>query len=192
MGKPVVLDLETKRTFKEAGSTKPEDLGISLVGIYDYATESFKAYREEQFAQLFPILEKASVIIGFNSNSFDLPALNRYYVGNLLSLPSLDLLESVQKALGRRIALDEFAKETLRTHKSGHGLMAIEYFKESKWAELESYCLDDVKITRDLYEYGKKNGEIYYLAPFGRRTVKVDWRETNGNGGNDINLTLGI
>ena len=192
MGKPVVLDLETKRTFKEAESNKPEDLGISLVGIYDYATDLFKAYREKEFGSLFPVLEKASCIIGFNSNNFDLPALNRYYVGDLLSLPSLDMLESIQEAIGRRIALDEFAKETLKMKKSGHGLMAIDYYKEGKWDELEKYCLDDVKITRDLYEYGKKNGEIYYLAPFGRRAVKVDWKGSNGNGGSNINLTLGI
>ncbi|KKR71472.1 MAG: DEAD/DEAH box helicase domain protein [Microgenomates group bacterium GW2011_GWC1_41_8] len=191
MGKPVVLDLETKRTFREAGSTKPEDLGVSVVGLYDYATGIFRAYQEHEFDQLFPILEKASVIVGFNSNSFDLPALNPYYVGDILSLPKLDLLEAVHEAIGRRIALDEFAKETLQVKKSGHGLMAIDYFKEGKWDELKKYCLDDVRITRDLYEYGKKHGEIYYLAPFGRRAVKVNWKEFNGTV-QDVNLTLGI
>ena len=191
MGKPVVLDLETKKTFREANSSKPEDLGVSVVGLYDYATDIFRAYQEHEFDQLFPVLEKASVIIGFNSNSFDLPALNPYYVGDILSLPKLDLLEVVQEEIGRRIALDEFAKETLHAKKSGHGLMAIDYFKEGKWDELKKYCLDDVRITRDLYEYGKEHGEIYYLAPYGRRTVKVNWKEMNPTG-HDVNLTLGI
>ncbi|MCR4264326.1 MAG: hypothetical protein NUV98_06435, partial [Candidatus Roizmanbacteria bacterium] len=102
-----------------------------------------------------------------------------------------DLEKVVQEAIGRRIALDEFAKETLHAKKSGHGLMAIEYFKEGKWDELKKYCLDDVRITRDLYEYGKEHGEIYYLAPYGRRTVKVNWKEMNPTG-HDVNLTLGI
>ena len=192
MGKPVIFDIETKKSFKEAGSSKPEDLGISLVGVYDYATDTLKAYREEEFDQMFPIFEKASVIIGYNSNNFDLPALNQYYVGNLMSFPSLDMLETIQEAIGRRIALDEFAKETLHAKKSGHGLMAIDYYKEGKWDELEKYCLDDVKITKDLYEYGKGHGEIFYKAPFGRRAVKVNWADSNGNGGSDVNLTLGI
>ena len=192
MGKPVVLDLETKQTFKQAGSNKPEDLGVSLVGIYDYATDSFQAFRENQFDRLFPILENASVLIGFNSNNFDLPALNHYYVGDLLSFPALDLLETIQNTIGKRIALDEFAKETLKVKKSGHGLMAIDYYNEGKWDELEKYCLDDVKITRDLYEFGRQHGDIYYLAPFGRRAVKVDWKDSNGNGGSEVNLTLGI
>lgn len=192
MNKPVVLDLETKKTFREAKSSKPEDLGVSIVGIYDYATDTYKGYREEEFDQLFTLLEKASVIIGFNSNSFDLPALNPYYVGDLLSFPKLDLLEVIQQVLGKRIALDEFAKETLQVNKSGHGLMAIDYFKEGKWEELERYCLDDVKITRDLYEYGKEHGKIYYLESFGRRAVPVEWNSLVRSGGSDLNLTLGI
>lgn len=191
MGQPVVLDLETKQTFREANSSKPEDLGVSVVGTYDYATDAYRAFREEEFDELFPLLEKASVIIGFNSNAFDLPALDPYYVGDILALPKLDLLDAIHEALGRRIALDEFAKETLKAKKSGHGLMAIDYFKEGKWDELIKYCLDDVKITKELYEYGKTNGEIYYLASYGRRAVKVHWKETP-KATEDVNLTLGI
>lgn len=193
MSKPVVLDLETKKTFRDAESNDPAKLGVSVVGVYSYDDDSLKAYFEKDFDQLFPVLEKASVIIGFNSSKFDLPALAPYYVGDMSRFPQLDILEDVRKVLGKRIALNEFAKETLNAKKSGHGLMAIDYFKEGRLDELAKYCLDDVRITRDLYEYGKKNGNIFYQSPFGRREVKVDWKNINGNGnGGDINLTLGI
>ncbi|OGG32163.1 hypothetical protein A3I80_04620 [Candidatus Gottesmanbacteria bacterium RIFCSPLOWO2_02_FULL_40_10] len=44
--------------------------------------------------------------------------------------------------------------------KSGHGLMAINYFRQGDWQKLESYCLDDVRITRDLYSYVLTNKKV--------------------------------
>lgn len=191
MKNAVVLDLETKQTFQEAGSRDPKDLGVSLVGTYSYETDSFNAFREEDFDELFWLLERASVVVGFNINHFDFPVLQAYYVGSLSKLPTLDLLETVKQVIGKRIALDEFAKETLKSKKSEHGLDAINYFKSGDWESLEKYCLDDVKITRDLYDYDKKHGAIYYMSPWGRKEVRVDWSSTENNG-TDVNLTLGI
>lgn len=192
MGKPVVLDLETKKSFREVERRKPEGLGVSVVGTYSYETDELRAFREEEFDQLFRLLESSSLLIGFNITEFDLPVLKPYYVGDLMKIPRLDLLTSVQEAIGRRIALNEFARETLKTQKSGHGLQAIDFYNEGKWDELIHYCLDDVRITRDLYEFGKKKGEIYYLSPFGRRTVKVDWNKEVKNEHGEVHMTLGI
>lgn len=191
MAKPIIFDVETKKSFNEVDDKRPELLGISLVGVYSYDRDEYRAFREHEFEEMFSWFERASMLIGYNSNAFDIPALSPYYVGNLTLLPSLDLLETIKDSLGRRVALDEFAKETLGAQKSGHGLMAINYYKEGKWEELAAYCLDDVKITRQLYEYGKDHGVIYFKAPFGRRAVKVDWNGTvKGKG--EVNLTLGI
>lgn len=191
MSYPIVLDLETKKTFREVGGNFPEKLGVSIVCLYDYGTDKFFSFFEKEFDKLFKILEKASLIIGFNSSKFDLPALSSYYVGNISSFPQLDLLEDVKNELGKRIALNELAGETLGVKKSGHGLMAIDFFHEGKLDELTKYCLDDVKITRDLYEFGKKNGKIFYKTAFGRREIKVKWSDSRG-ASSDINLTLPI
>jgi DEAD/DEAH box helicase domain-containing protein len=191
MAQPVVFDVETKLAFHDLEDRKPENLGISVVGTYSYESDEYRAYREEEFDQMFRLFERASVLIGYNSNGFDIHTLKPYYIGNVLDFPSLDLLESIKDFGGKRIALDEFAKETLGAQKTGHGLQAIEYYKEGKWEELISYCLADVKITKELYEYGKNNGVIYYKAPFGRRGVKVNWYDYVPKK-NVMNLTLGI
>ncbi|MBI4130787.1 ribonuclease H-like domain-containing protein [Candidatus Roizmanbacteria bacterium] len=192
MGHPIVLDLETQKAFHHTEHRKPEELGVSVVGVYSYETDKFRAFREHEFDELFRLIERSSLIVGFNVARFDLPALQPYYVGSLEKFPVLDMLEDVKTAIGRRIALDEFAKETLHAKKSGHGLMAINYFKEGKWDELISYCLDDVRITKALYEYGKTHGKIYYQSPFGRREVRVNWNGMPKQGGEEVNLTLGI
>src|SRR3989344_6547635 len=177
MGAPIVLDLETKKSFREANSNDPAKLGVSVVWLYSYETDKYRSFREEEFKELFPIIERSSAIVGFNIRDFDLPALNAYYPGDLLKFPLVDMLEDIKNVLGRRIALDEFAKETLKVHKSGHGLQAINWYNEGNWEDLCKYCLDDVKITKQLYEYGQKNGALYYLGPFGRKEVRVNWRK---------------
>ena len=50
---------------------------------------------------MWPLFERADVLIGFNSDMFDIPILNRYYAGDLTKIRSLDLLVEVQKALGK-------------------------------------------------------------------------------------------
>lgn len=187
--KPIVLDLETKYSFREAGDVAK--LGVSCVGIYDYARKRFRAFLEDELEQLFPILERAAFIIGFNIDRFDFPLLDTYYMGSLGSFITLDLLTSVKQAYGKRISLNELARETLGITKSGHGLQAIEYYRERRLEELKRYCLDDVKITRDLYEYGKREGKLFYRGPRGRETILVDWDQGIDNK-SDVNLTLGI
>lgn len=187
MSAPIVLDLETKYRFQDVNRDLTK-LGISVVGIYDYDRDVYECYREFELTKLFPRLESASSIIGFNIRSFDLPVLVPYYVGNIQKLPMLDLLDDIEKFLGFRIALDELAKHTLGTKKTGHGLLAIEYFKQGEWDKLKDYCLSDVKITKELYEYGKKEGKIFYQDNKGKREIKVNWNLVSQT--QDIPLTL--
>jgi hypothetical protein len=190
MNKPVVLDLETKNSFREVGKDVTK-LGVSCVGIYDYETNRLTAFMEDELNKLFPLLENASSIIGFNIDRFDFPVLDVYYAGRLKNLPTLDLLSSVKDNFGKRIGLDALASETLNTNKSGHGLQAIEYYRKGKYDELKKYCLDDVKITHDLYEYGKKHNEVYFKSHRGKEIIKVDWNDSQQNN-SEVNLTLGI
>ena len=176
MAHPIVLDLETQHKFQDVGYDVKK-LKISVVGIYDYATQQYQTFTENQLAQLFPILEHASMIIGFNIRKFDLPVLAPYYLGNVEQFQMLDILEEIEKALGHRLALDDVVRSTLGLKKSGHGLLAIDYFREGKWQQLKDYCLSDVKITMELYEYGLKNGKLYYETHRGKREIPVRFKQ---------------
>ena len=39
--------------------------------------------------------------------------------------------------------------------------------------ELKKYCLQDVKLTRDLYEFAKKEKKLYFLSPLGQKKEVV-------------------
>jgi DEAD/DEAH box helicase domain-containing protein len=190
MAKPVVVDVETQMSFREVGGFDPRKLKISVAGIYDYATNDFRAFTEPELPQLFPLLENASVIVGFNLIDFDFPVLNPYYVGDLKKFPTLDLLKEVEKNLGFRISLDDLARETLNAKKSGHGLLAIEYFKSGEIEKLKDYCLHDVELTKNLYEFGKSHHKVFYNTAKGKRAIPVDWGQIETLSSSSINLTL--
>jgi DEAD/DEAH box helicase domain-containing protein len=118
---------------------------------------------EADIPKLFPVMEQADVIIGFNSDGFDLPALSAYYSGDLKRLPSLDLLAQIKAAAGHRLSLDAVAAQTLGTQKSGHGLDAIKWFAQGELDKLKRYCMKDVEITRDLFDYGREHHHIKFL-----------------------------
>ena len=187
---PLVLDLETKYTFREFND--PKKLGISVAAIYNYGNNQEKVFTEKEIHQLFPYLENASYIIGYNVVSFDIAVLQGYYPGKVEHFSTFDILEDVREKIGRRLALNDLIYATLSKKKTGHGLMAIDYYKEGKWDELKKYCLDDVLLTKELFDYGVKNREINYLNEKGKMTIKVDWNKylEEEPDGNDMPLTL--
>lgn len=190
MGKlPVIIDLETKYTFRQFKD--PKKLGISVVAIYDYKTEQKLTFLEKEINSLFPILENASYIIGYNIKDFDLPVLQGYYPGKIENFLVFDLIEDIRVKTGKRLALNDLLLATLNKKKTGHGLQAINYYQEGEWEKLKKYCLDDVMLTKELFEYGVKNKKIFYLNEKGKVEIIVDWekylKESNNN---NMPLTL--
>lgn len=158
----IVFDIETQNTFAEVNNDFKK-LKVSVVSIYSYATDTYQSFSENELHLLWPILEKADRLIGYNSEHFDLPVLNNYYLGDLLSLPSLDLLKKIKESLGIRLKLVDVADATLdNVTKSADGLQAIKWWKEGKIDEIKKYCEQDVRVTKELYDFGRTNNQLFY------------------------------
>jgi DEAD/DEAH box helicase domain-containing protein len=157
--KLLFFDVETKKAFDEVGGYYPEKLGVSIIGTYwrDNNGEEYVGYREDNFSPFWRKLESADLVVGFNILNFDYPTLKPYYSGSFEQFPSLDIMVEMEKHLGHRVSLDAVAKETLGEQKNGHGLDAIRYYHDGDWESLEKYCLQDVKVTKDIYDYGVVN-----------------------------------
>lgn len=158
----LVLDLETKKQFSDVGGQEYADrLGVSLVGVYDYVDDKFLAFREDAIPALLELIKSRKKTIGFNIKAFDWKVLQPYAADLFLkNVPTLDLMEDVANFLGFRVGLAALAETNLGESKSGHGLEAIRWYREGNWESLEKYCLDDVRLTRDLYELGAKEGYL--------------------------------
>ena len=175
----LVIDLETKKAFAEVGGERNvAELGISVAGVYSYAKDAFFAYEEHELPRLAEMLKETDHIIGFNIIHFDIPVLAPYVEKNLLApIAVTDIFADAVAFLGHRVGLDGVARATLGEKKSGHGLEALEWFRQGRMEEVKKYCLDDVRLTRDLYEYGKKNGHILFesFADGNTHSIPVDW-----------------
>lgn len=162
MGKEVVLDIETANSFADVGAYDPSKLTVSLVGLYDYATDEYMHFMEPDLPKLWRYLEGAERVIGYNLFGFDYQVLNTYYPGDLAKLPTLDLMVEIANNLGFRLKLDSVAHGSLGTGKSGNGLQAIEFFRRGEIDKLREYCLQDVKVTKEVYEFGIKNKHVRF------------------------------
>lgn len=170
----IVFDIETSNLFQDVASNDPVALDMSVCCIYDYETNKYSSYTKETLSELWPIMEKADLLIGFNSDHFDIPILNKYYSGDLTKIKSLDLLKEVKNSLGRRIKLDTIAEATLGQNKSGHGLEAVVWWRNGEKQKVIDYCIEDVRITKEIYEYALKNKLLKYAEGKNIKDIVLD------------------
>lgn len=176
----LIFDIETQKSFKEVGKARLEKLRISCVGVYDYLNDTFTAYEEKDMMALEKRFKEADLIIGFNSRRFDFPVLAPYFFTPVDTLPQLDLLDDIEKNRGHRASLDSLAGPTLKQHKSGNGADALVLFKEGRMDELKRYCLEDVRLTKEVYEYGCREGKVLFTSNWDYKTyeIPVSWKQT--------------
>lgn len=187
----IVFDLETKKEFAEVGGYRNVHmLGISVAGVYNYADNTYKAYEEGELEEFENLISNTNLLIGFNSKHFDNQVLQPYFKKvNISEIPALDLMEKIEEAVGFRISLDSLSKATLGEQKSSHGLEALKWFREGKIEDVKKYCLQDVKLTKELYEYGLNHGSILFESRSeGIKTIPARWAESKS--GKDIKAIL--
>ena len=191
----VIFDVETQKLFEEIEDRDPGKLLISVVSAYRRKID--KDYREiegemKSFwipeARLFPTLDEmwewfegADRIIGFNTLGFDIAAVEPYYEKSFAELSHFDILEEIRKNFGRRISLDAVAKETIGLDQSkiASGLDAVAWWKmrtKESLENLKKYCEEDVRVTRDVYDYGLREGKLKFKDRWNEpREVGVDF-----------------
>lgn len=170
----LVFDIETANAFPGFSRADFDRLELAIVGVYDSATDAYTSYEKEELPLLWPLFERADLIVGFNSDHFDIPLLNQYYPGDLALIRSLDLMLEVQKVLGRRIRLQSLAEATLGRGKTGDGLKAVRWWQEGKKDEVRAYCIEDVRLTKELLDYALAHGALKYKDLREAREIKLD------------------
>lgn len=161
----LVLDAETQNTFAEVGGKQNlRRLKISVVCVYHYTKNSYLSFLEHEIFQLEALLKTAKLIVGFNVRSFDFGVLQSYFLTPVEKFPVLDLMEEIEKVRGHRVGLQSVAEATFQDRKTGDGLDAVRLFREGRMKELTEYCMNDVRLTKDIYEYGKAHGKVFFRS----------------------------
>ncbi len=188
----VVFDIETRNIFQDVGRADPVLLDISIVGVYDQATDAYTSYTQEEFGAMWPIFEKADMLIGYNSDHFDIPLLNKYYPGDITKIKSLDILKEIKDSIGRRVRLDQVAEGTLGKRKNGHGLEAVEWWKKGEIEKIRKYCLMDVRITKEVFDYALANNKLLFKEGGKKNEIKLNTAAWLTSAENAMTHTLGF
>jgi DEAD/DEAH box helicase domain-containing protein len=171
------FDLETQKTFDDVGGRhNTRQLGLSVGVTYSTADQDYHVYTEDQVNDLVHDLSQADLVVGFNVLRFDYEVLRAYSDYPFTQIPTVDMLDHVYRALGFRISLDSLASATLSAKKSADGLAAVRWYKAGQIDKIVRYCKQDVKVTKELYEFGQKNGYVQFLdRSYRLKKVPVRW-----------------
>jgi DEAD/DEAH box helicase domain-containing protein len=174
MSDKLVFDIETKNAFDDVGGQhNVRKLDASVVGVYSYAKDAYLIFDENEFDALGELMKSAHLLIGFYSKKFDVPVMEKYFNFNLAAIPHFDILEEIEKHLGRRIGLGVLAEANVGMGKTGRGLEAIELYRRGEMQKLKDYCLQDVRITKEIYELIKNQGFLWIPDRFSSKMTKL-------------------
>jgi DEAD/DEAH box helicase domain-containing protein len=176
-GPLVVFDVETQNLFEHVGGPQnAHKLLVSVAVSYDVDANEYRTFTHDSASDLVEQLFGARLVVGYNTLKFDYRVLRPYTKRRMNQLPSLDLFDHLYRRTNYRSKLDTVASETLGEHKTGHGLEAYEWWKAGDVQRCIDYCREDVRLTYEVYRYGKENGAVFTRDPRGRRTrVAVMW-----------------
>ena len=161
--KKIIFDIETKNIFSDVGSDNPADLDLSVISLYDSETDKYYSFLEDNLDDMWPFFKNADMLITFNGNHFDIPLLQKYAPFDLKKIYHLDVFAEVEKSIGKKIGLDAIASTTLGHSKSADGLQAVAWWNSGEIEKIIKYCEQDVKVTKDVYEYALENQKLFYI-----------------------------
>jgi DEAD/DEAH box helicase domain-containing protein len=170
----IFLDIETKNTTNE-DFFDTKSLQISYTGVIDEKGNELDFW-EKDIPKLGELLKSTDWVVGYNSISFDLPVIGNYLGKEINEVPQLDLMVAMFRTIGFRPKLDDLASATLGRGKIGKGLDAGVYWASGDLDSLKKYCMEDVRLTKEVYEFGVKNGWVKYYDKSGFiQQTNINW-----------------
>lgn len=170
----IVFDIETKNSFADVGGdANVHKLDASVIGAYSYERDEYFCFEENEFGKFEELARNAKLLVGFCSKRFDIPVLKKYFKLDLAAIPHFDILEEIEKTLGRRIGLGVLAEANLGVGKTGKGLEAIDLYRNGEIQKLKDYCVQDVRITKGVFDLIKTQKYLWIPQKYQVQMTKL-------------------
>ncbi len=188
----IIYDCEIIRAIPPKDGNRLEDIeycegwddhagmGISVIGVYDYASDRYRVFCKDNFDEFQALVDSADLIVGYNSLKFD----NQLCAANSLKVPnekSYDLLVEIWEAHGLAsvfqypshvgYSLDAVAQANFGDSKTGNGAMAPVLWQQGKIGQVIDYCLQDVRLTKRLMDQVINTEKL--ISPLTGKEVEV-------------------
>lgn len=87
-------------------------MGVSVAVLYHADKAEYEVYLEKDVDRLIADLRRAALVVGFNVLRFDYSVLAAYSVFDFSTVPTLDLMVSLEERIKHRVGLDAVAEAT--------------------------------------------------------------------------------
>lgn len=166
-----VVDIEARNLVSDW--SRPWEAGIASVAVWcNWLGGSFGKmflFDGGDLRELARLLHHAEIMVTFNGERYDIPALNGCLGEPIYHGYHCDLMARLYGELGHRVSLEKVAKATLGRGKSGSGAHAPEMYQAGEFAQLHTYNMDDVDLTRDLFLFARRHGFLWVPDGNGKR-----------------------
>lgn len=195
-GRALVYDVEIEKGISQGrripgieyceGWEDKQNMGISVICAYTYWDATYHVFCEDNFGDFQELVQSATEIIGFNSESFDDVVCS--YSG-LTVKTTYDILREVYKSLGfppypdhfshkyKGYGLNALCKTNNIGKKIGHGASAPVLWQQGKIGQVINYCLRDVRMTKGLFDKIITIGCL--KSPKGGRFIGMRYNKSN-------------
>jgi DEAD/DEAH box helicase domain-containing protein len=181
----IIFDLETQYLFQDLGmdntNRDPSKLKIAVAGILKDG--EYHLFEEKNVKELISMLKKAEKIIGHNIVDFDFKVLSAYCNKETieeLNKKAIDTLAILYKLTGKKLALDHLATKNIGAKKTVESIKIPSMWRNGQKDEVKEYLKNDLKITKDLFDFGRVNKKlrydlIDYGTNLGEKEINVGW-----------------
>lgn len=142
------------------------DCGLASMVLYDTNTGRYHVYDRSTLANGVAHLNAAGLLVSFDGLAFDTPVLE-HLAGESILPPQYDIMAKVRDAMDAEYGrwrpgskLGQLCRRTIGLEKSGHGEHAPKLYHEGRYAELIDYNLNDVFLTRVLFNHIMDHGFV--------------------------------
>ena len=157
------LSLTTQKASDDVGGWQHKHLlGLGIAVVYDTADASYRVYTEETVEALMAHLQRAALVISFNTRDFDYQVLQPYTETPLPSLPTYAMLDEIQRALGYRLSFNHVLQETLGVERPDDRLDTVAWHRSAQSEAIIAACRRDIDWMRDLIRHIHDAGALRY------------------------------
>lgn len=164
----LVYDLEIVRAIPTRGEepmkwieycegwTDHKNMGISVLGVYDYVHDRYHTFCEDNFDEFRALVERRDIFIGFNSVRFDNAVIKAVLDLEIPETKCYDIMRELMAAADTTsfagFNLNATAHANLREKKTGHGALGPVQWQQGEIGSVIDYCLADVWLTKRLFD----------------------------------------
>ncbi|RQZ17261.1 hypothetical protein DIE15_12370 [Burkholderia sp. Bp9031] len=191
-GNSLIYDIEIAKAILGRGETRVDGIqycdgwhdhagmGISVIGAYDYAESRYRVFCRDNFEEFFALCADRAPLVSFNGIGFDdkvLACESGFTDGFFPDVTRYDLLAEIWRAAGldptfggnshTGYGLDATCEVNFGIRKSGNGAHAPIAWQQGRIGEVIDYCINDIRLTKRLFDWAVIHGEEIALAKTG-------------------------